>query len=392
VWSEEFSVASWNGVSFHMLKTNESHGQRIQVSELPYSDEPVVDTLGAKAGKFQFSAVFVGAESLKDAKTFQAELSANPIGVLEHPYLGELDLVYQDSSVEHISTKKGLVSVSISFVKQGATIVIPDSVTNNIQSYTQPVVVASTVQFIEQVESATPDEIETIKNEIGSVLDKVRSITDQLNISATEKNQIVQKIRATQSNVSSLSNSPDDFTSQLNDSMNSVNQGINIIETTEQSFTVLDQSHLSALKLKKLEDTNTTEHLKVLTTISAIETSGTLKELEKSDEWPSNLADAQAELSILETRLEQRKTAATSEATEQAYEKVSAIDALKTALAKHSNRLKQIENSLVETQQFSPVPALFLSHQSECDYDKFNSINIVDHPLFVAGKVRLPNG
>jgi len=390
MWDKQFDKASWNGLAFHLLKTNEEHGKRLYVPELPYKDDPHIWVMGGKAVGYQFSAVFVGANYIADAQAFRKKLDDEPAGTLEHPYLGELQLVYESSSIEHVSTKKGLVSVSLKFIKQGDLTVVPERTTHNISSLTAPVVTASTDKFITKVEKASPSQIDSLKQEITGVINKIKMISSQMNKPGNDVTGLIKEISATESALSSLANSPSSVAGQLNNTMISLTSTVNSSDQSS-SYINLNSAHFANEQLEKSEQESTNEHLKLITTIASIDTSSVIQELSNQASIPANLNYSEQELNNLVTRLNDRKKEATAEATHESYELVFSVDDLLAALSRYQAQINSIKQNLIEVEIFSPAPDLYIAHQNECSTEELTSLNSYAHPLFVSGKVKVLN-
>ncbi len=120
MWERQYEHGRWNGHKLNILSTAIDGGQRLQVSDIPYAQLPHVKIMGSKSRNFNLEVVFVGANSLADANAFISNLEASPTGELEHPWLGELPLVFETFS-QSISTKRGLVILSLTFVRAGVS-------------------------------------------------------------------------------------------------------------------------------------------------------------------------------------------------------------------------------------------------------------------------------
>lgn len=391
MWDRQFEAASWNGVAFNILKTTRDGGKRLQVVEMPYKDDPAIWILGGKAKGYQIDAVFVGEQSLEDANTFEAQLDSDPVGKLEHPYLGELDLVYQDSSFS-FSTKKGMVTLSLKFIKQGAAVVIPASSIKSIETYTQTVIEHSTADFVRTVEQATPDQIATLQVEFTSMLGKLRFIANQMQRPGIVLASLNRQISDGLSAISTIANAPGAFADHLNASLSSLVGSVKQSSGSQQSTAAtVSSASFANDQLKKVEQSSTTNHIKTLTTMASIETNQSIKTISLDDPWPLDIDFAEADLKGLVSRLSQRMEEATIEATYDRYELVGSLESLNAEMAKHQDQIKGILSSLKETEIYNPTPALNLAHQHECPREKFEGLNPGGHPLFVTGTVKVPN-
>ncbi len=116
MWERKYEQGRWNGLTLNILSTSIDGGKRLHISELPYVDLPSIKVMGSAASKLNLEVVLVGRNSLVDANNLLANLNKTPKGELEHPWLGELSLVFESHS-QKIDTKLGLVTLSLSFVR-----------------------------------------------------------------------------------------------------------------------------------------------------------------------------------------------------------------------------------------------------------------------------------
>ena len=83
MWQKEFEVARFNGHVMNIISTTIDGGQRLQVSELPYSDLPHIVAMGASAKTITLEVVFVGASSLIDSNALLDAFNESNTGQLE---------------------------------------------------------------------------------------------------------------------------------------------------------------------------------------------------------------------------------------------------------------------------------------------------------------------
>lgn len=180
MWERKVKTAKWNGVAFNIQQTTLDNGKRLQVVELPYADDPYINVMGAKAKGINLEAVFVGVNSLADANAFVAKLESDPIGALEHPYLGEMSLVYQSVS-QSFSTKKGLVTLALKFLKQGKAVALTRVRIDEkpLSELSNDLMAASKQQFMRDMAAASPDEISTLQDDFNNLLSTLKSIASR---------------------------------------------------------------------------------------------------------------------------------------------------------------------------------------------------------------------
>jgi len=392
MWDKQFKKASWNGTAFNILKTVRDGGKRLQVVELPYKDDPSIWIMGGKAKGYKIEAVFAGANALADANAFESGLDADPVGKLEHPYLGELDLVYRTSSMS-FSTKQGLVTLSLKFIKQGAAIEVPTSSIKAIKNYTQEVIKQSTNEFVRAIEQASANEVASFQQEFTTLLSKLRSIANQMQrpgiALASLNNQINDGLTA----ISTIANAPQAFAEHVNATLGNLslqlNQSSQSTTTKLSTQSATTPGYFASRQLKQVEQSSSSKHIKTLTTMAAIETNEFINT--STPATSTNIEQAEASIHALALRVSDRQTEATEQATFEGYDLVASIEAIGSELAKHQARIEAIKQNLSTTNIFNPSPALVLAHKMECQLEQFGALNAIGHPLFVTGKVSVPH-
>ena len=76
MWDKQYDKASFAGLGFDVLTTEQGNGHRVSVQELPYSDQAAVEVMGAKNNSWGLDAVFVGEHGLNNAQAFVAKQEA----------------------------------------------------------------------------------------------------------------------------------------------------------------------------------------------------------------------------------------------------------------------------------------------------------------------------
>jgi len=82
--------ASFRGVKFYYRADAEDHSKNVSINEVLNSDEDTVFVLGSKTKQFTVDAVIKGNNYTKLKQDFIDALSSPDIGVLMHPFYGEL--------------------------------------------------------------------------------------------------------------------------------------------------------------------------------------------------------------------------------------------------------------------------------------------------------------
>ena len=182
MWERQHDHARWNGLKLNIQSTSLDGGKRLQISEIPYADLPHIQVMGSKAQTFNIEAVFVGASSLAEANTLIKNLENTPKGELEHPWLGDLALVYQEHSL-NISTQKGLVTLSLKFVRSGTSPSIYAPTRVRSKHKTQSIEQLAQQSLIESIDDLNVAQIQQIQKDASTTLNVLFDITDRLTLS-----------------------------------------------------------------------------------------------------------------------------------------------------------------------------------------------------------------
>ncbi len=386
MWDKRFDQATWNGTAFNILKTVRDGGKRLQVVELPYKDDPSIWVLGGKAKGYKIDAVFVGSQSLEDANEFESLLDANPAGRLEHPYLGELDLVYQSASME-FSTKKGLVTLSLTFVMSGPDITIPISSTTSVDLYTQDVVKHSTDLFVKEIDSANINQLNSINVEARDFLNTLRIIANQMQRPGVDLATINNQISDGLSAISTIYNAPLSFAQHLNSALVSLTNQLNLTSPNDDRNTASNSINFADKRFQKIESSIQNNHFKTLATISAIDINRYVKNESLSE---VDFYTVEFEMNHLISRLKKRLVESTSQATYESYDLVVSLNNVDYQLRKRFDQFLAIKNNATTIDVYSPAPWLTLAYKLDCPFDQFISMNTISHPLFVSGTVSVP--
>lgn len=396
MWDKQYDSARWNGNNFHILKTDREFGKRVQVSEIPYADEPHTEVLGSKSRTIKLEAVFVGQNSLAESNAFIDALELNPVGQLEHPYLGELDLIYQSASPS-FSTKKGLVTVALEFVRLGIVVALPETEVLAIDALVAPVYEASAKQFAKDIEAATPEEVVEVKTRSEHLLSKIRSIVDQISSSASDLSSLHREISASINAIQSISINPFGF------ALSAIGLSRNVLAIVKQINSTIPATHpansrtFSMTAYRKMLREQAQTQIKLWISLGMVELSPALESVSAADnirllDGEMNIESAGRELRLLASTIEDRETEATSSATYESLELVDSIGSVKSAIIKQSQKIDDIESQVIDVNIAKPVSLLSLSKRYRCQIKHLENLNTIQNPAFVTGRLKvLPN-
>lgn len=118
-WSQTLLDASFRGVAFDAVATDDSAARALQLTEYPYRDGAQVDDLGGTARRIRIQAMFNGANYDSALDAFIAALDQGGEGELVHPVFGSLKVHAASWSVPHRAEDPDYTLVSVEFVESG---------------------------------------------------------------------------------------------------------------------------------------------------------------------------------------------------------------------------------------------------------------------------------
>ncbi|WP_418114377.1 DNA circularization N-terminal domain-containing protein [Vibrio scophthalmi] len=390
MWERQYEHARWNGHKLNILSTAIDGGQRLHVSEIPYAELPHIKVMGSKARNFNFEMVFVGPSSLADANAFIDILEKSPEGELEHPWLGELSLVYETFS-QSISTKRGLVTLSLTFVRAGTSPKLTAPTTIRAKEQANIVEALSAKTFSKDVGNMSVAEINQTQQSFTGALNTLVDITSRLNLADDTLKSIHHAINAAFSAVTSLSNRPEEFASLFSGAVNSVADGVQS-EPTFINEAVDNSRSAQTLMLGQVEENATTKHHNVQMVTAAVKMNKDITELEKADTFDVTKANKQpdiiqADLAELVTGVDDRISDVTSVATMESIALFDSLVVLKSNVQKQRDKVIAgcMPHRIVQAPRCKP--ALAIAHDEYTKENIVTAINAFQHPLFMRGEI-----
>ncbi|MBN2605981.1 MAG: DNA circularization N-terminal domain-containing protein [Thiotrichales bacterium] len=406
MWDKKYDKATWNGIQFNILKTDDEQGKHVDAKEIPYSDSHYHDVLGDKIPTYTIEAVFVGADSLNEANAFRSELRQNPEGTLEHPYLGELYLVYQNST-QSISTKKGLVKLALKFITQGKPVELPKSFSKSLTNYSDQVISQANIQFENQMNAASVDQITTTQNEFDSYLNDMDYLANQLQLDGSGL-ELKTKINAAKRSISSISTNPGEFVSQIDGIMTSL---VSVVQSSYTATTNTSTSNNSILSFEKVVDKrfkdneqsqatpliklhSTTVRLKLNRALAAVSDSTDITGRSSAGDLTKtlngiNLDTAYQSIETVKASVEQRYQESTSTADYETMPLVEAIANLNNHVQNQLIKLNDFRETLQKIDVYSPTPSMCLAFTHDSTLSEFEALNAIAHPLFIHGEIKV---
>lgn len=119
-WREQLRPAGFRGAAFEVAAHSaDAAGRRVQVHEYPGRDRPYPEDLGRKTAEFTVEAYVVGPDYMAARDRLIAACTAAGPGLLEHPYLGRLNVVCTGCRLIERADEGGIARLTLSFVEAG---------------------------------------------------------------------------------------------------------------------------------------------------------------------------------------------------------------------------------------------------------------------------------
>ncbi|MBY8235464.1 DNA circularization N-terminal domain-containing protein [Vibrio fluvialis] len=394
MWERQYERGRWNGHQLNILATAIDGGQRLHVSEIPYAELPNIRVMGSKSRTIKLDVVFVGADSLANANTFIANLESSPAGELEHPWLGELTLVF-DTFSQSISTKRGVVTLSLSFVRAGTQPTINTSATVRVKQQASAVESVSAQSFARDVKSLSVADINQTQNDFTQSLNVLVDITHRLNLADDKLQSINSAINEAFGAISSISSAPDKFATLLSTAVDRVAEGVQS-EPDSDSEVVDNARTAQQLMLGQVKEDAVTPHHNIQMVTGAVKVSKDVTRLEKQDHFDITAVNKQpaiiqSDLAALLESIDARVTETTSVSTVESLDIFDALVALKGGIqTQHDKVIKGTAAHRVIEQPRSK-PALTIAHDQYTAEPIVTAMNALQHPLFMRGDISVRN-
>lgn len=394
MWERQYERGRWNGHQLNILATAIDGGQRLHVSEIPYAELPNIRVMGSKSRTIKLDVVFVGADSLADANAFITNLESSPAGELEHPWLGELTLVF-DTFSQNISTKRGVVTLSLSFVRAGTQPTINTSATVRVKQQASAVESVSAQSFARDVQSLSVADINQTQNDFTQSLNVLVDITHRLNLADDKLQSINSAINEAFGAISSISSAPDKFATLLSTAVDRVAEGVQS-EPDSDSEAVDNARTAQQLMLGQVKEDAVTPHHNIQMVTGAVKVSKDVTRLEKQDHFDitavsKQSAIIQSDLAALIESIDARVRETTSVSTVESLDIFDALVALKGGIqTQHDKVIKGTAAHRVIEQPRSK-PALSIAHDQYTAEPIVTAMNALQHPLFLRGDIAVRN-
>ncbi|MGR6860824.1 DNA circularization N-terminal domain-containing protein [Aliivibrio salmonicida] len=407
MWERKYEQGRWNGLVLNILSTAIDGGKRLHISEIPYADLPTIKVMGSAASNLSIDVVLVGRNSLVDANVLLANLDKTPKGELEHPWLGELPLVFETYS-QKIDTKLGLVTLSLSFVRGGELPALSSIVTSgamfDVSVQSDEVIAVSSTTFAADVDAASISDIETLRTRFTGLVTNLQGVTSRLSIPSQTLSLLNQELNSALIAVSSIANAPMQFAEQLSKTVKSVAKAVrseskaasvSVGSSGQLASEAVDNSRMAQTSMLELIDLSApSAHLNVQIVVAAVLMSKDIAELTQRDSFDVVQSSTQPlfilnDLKRITTEMEVRIGDATRVSTLESLELFNALVVLKDGI---NTQIGKVIKGSVPTRHKTlprPVPALALSYQYYSNAELVAALNPTQHPLFLRDVVAI---
>ncbi|MEZ9627476.1 DNA circularization N-terminal domain-containing protein [Aliivibrio fischeri] len=394
MWEREYEKGRWNGLELNILTTSIDGGQRLHVSEIPYADLPSIKVMGSAANSIDLEVLLVGKSSLVEANNLLASLNASPKGELEHPWLGELLLVFETFS-QKISTKRGVVELSLKFLRDGKAPQLSSSTSITVSSKEQAseVEASSTKTFVQDVEEMDAAQVSSLQDRFTYAINQLVGISTKLNVPSQTLSALNQELNSALVAISSIANAPEQFAEQLSKTVDSVADAVRSEPDSENE--AIDNSRAAQSSMLTAIDLNApSAHYNVQMVTAAVKMSKTVATLEQENEFDIVNAKGQpsimmSDLKQLTVAISQRINEVTMNSTLESLELFYALAGLKEGIETQYNKVKTGSEVQRFIERGRYIPALFLAHQTYTDTALISAMNPQKHPLFMNGTLSM---
>ncbi|MUK91671.1 hypothetical protein GNP80_04340 [Aliivibrio fischeri] len=394
MWEREYEKGRWNGLELNILTTSIDGGQRLHVSEIPYADLPSIKVMGSAANSIDLEVLLVGKASLVEANNLLASLNASPKGELEHPWLGELPLVFE-TFTQKISTKRGVVELSLKFLRDGKVPQLSSSTSITVSSKEQAseVEASSTKTFVQDVEEMDAAQVSSLQEHFTYAINQLVGISTKLNVPSQTLSALNQELNSALVAISSIANAPEQFAEQLSKTVDSVADAV-CSEPDSENEAIDNSRAAQSSMLAAIELNAPSAHYNVQMVTAAVKMSKTVATLEQEKEFDIVNAKGQpsimmSDLKQLAVAISQRINEVTMNSTLESLELFYALTGLKEGIETQYNKVKTGSEAQRFIERGRYIPALFLAHQTYTDTALISALNPQKHPLFMNGTLSM---
>lgn len=404
-WQDRLVRAKWRGMEFLTESHDAREGQRLAVHELPGSDTPLVEDLGAKSRTWHVSAYFIGSDYDQARDAFLALLRTPGAEWLTHPWLGRVWARARDWSIAESNTDGGMARISVEFIDGGGDAVEPvQDVSDATDSALDDLVDDSSDWQLPDALSASG--VQAVLAQVSAGLDRVRNALSKARLPLTMTYAVLDAV----DNAKALVAEGLSISGQYATALRAVSSTLKTLlgQHDASSFTVSSATSSTAAVGTTGAMTGEAIRLRVVAQLVRESVAATPSAVA----GPVSAAVAQALTQEAQTRqlwlaATAMQTALTDYTTADARDAamtavLTAVDAampqasdavFQSAASARMLLQRSLQLQMVEPTQerliVSPLPSAVLAYRMGVDESTLLARNGVRHPLFVQGAVRV---
>jgi len=178
-WDAQLERASFRGVEFDVVSTEDSIERRIVAHEYPYKDGAELEDLGRRPRPARFVAVFHGPQYEADLSSFLLVADEGKTGPMRHPVFGTWQAKVTRISMRHETSRRDHCEVELELQEDALDTELPTLFSVEAAKHELAISSAAVSEELVILDEDLPD-VETFVNDALDFIDDVESITDDL--------------------------------------------------------------------------------------------------------------------------------------------------------------------------------------------------------------------
>lgn len=187
-WEDTLLPASFRGIVFEVVSTNDEISRGVIVNEYPYVDGGSTEDMGRNARTMSMVAVFYGIDYEIQLQQFIEAIDTPGSGELVHPVFGSIKAQFQRASLPHEASQPNQTRVTLEFTEDALRRplfdrVVPLAQVEAVNTAADTVQAAAASQF-EREFAALKDKASSLRDKLqadmSGVVEKMRGYADQV--------------------------------------------------------------------------------------------------------------------------------------------------------------------------------------------------------------------
>ncbi|ENX02647.1 hypothetical protein F900_01093 [Acinetobacter modestus] len=177
-WKDDLQDASFRGVPFECISTNDSGSKSLAVKQAPYSNKASIEDMGNNPLRISIEAIFAGEDYKTEMDALRAALIATGSGELIHPIHGVMKVSVEDYQIGHVAEEVDTCKISIKFIQaedKERPLFIPVSTPATVDvAVITKTPAAALDKSLDQLEKTDPNKFFTVVNNIKNAVTTAR--------------------------------------------------------------------------------------------------------------------------------------------------------------------------------------------------------------------------